>query len=156
MGKRIGITELTASGLGTGFLPIAPGTWGSLLAVLCVALLHFLVPALETPVIWMLTVAAVVVGVTVATRVSYSIGQEDPSVVVIDEIAGQFLALACFPVTVTNLVLGFLIFRVFDILKPFPARQSERLPAGWGIMMDDLIAGVYTALLLYVIRLFWG
>lgn len=155
MRQQTRFAKLVASGFGAGHLPVAPGTWGSLVAILCVLLLHWALPSWERTGLWLLTLLATVVGIPAATRVSRLQGEKDPSLIVIDEIAGQFLALAWFPVTVTTLVLGFLLFRFLDILKPFPARQSEGLPGGWGIMMDDLIAGAYTALILFLVRTVW-
>jgi len=108
-----------------------------------------------------LIVAVVIglVGVWTATRAAQHFGEPDPQKVVIDEVSGQHLTLLI-GVPLSNaapnwkyFLLGFILFRVFDIWKPFPARQAEGLPGGWGIMADDWIAGVYAALGLWVARL---
>ncbi len=96
------------------------------------------------------------IGVWAADRAAKYIGSKDPQIVVIDEVSGQIVALV--PVLLRGvanwkyLVLGFILFRVFDIWKPFPVRQAERLPGGWGIMADDWLAGVYAALGLWLAR----
>ena len=79
-------------------------------------------------------------------------GRIDPGQVVIDEVAGQIITFLATPrVTWKGLLAGFIIFRLFDIVKPFPARRAERFPGGWGIMMDDLIAGLYSLLVLVIL-----
>lgn len=94
------------------------------------------------------------IGVWAANRVAAFSGIKDPQFVVIDETSGQFLALflALAPVNWKYLLLSFILFRVFDIWKPFPVRQAESLPAGWGIMADDWVAGIYAALGLWLAR----
>ncbi len=137
------LAEWTATGLGAGHLPIAPGTWGSLEAVALAAAVHWTLPAWERGIIAGLAILFSAVGVWAASRTAALAGNPDPSKVVVDEIAGQLVCLAWFPVTGTSLLAGFLLFRCFDIVKPPPARQSESLPGGWGIMADDWIAGLY-------------
>ena len=90
--------------------------------------------------------AVTAIGVPAATRVERESGGHDPGHVVIDEVAGQWIALIHSRLDLSHLLAAFLFFRIFDILKPWPARQMERLPAGWGIMFDDLAAGVYALL----------
>ena len=96
------------------------------------------------------------VGVWSSDRTAKSTGIKDPQFVVIDEVSGQFLTylLALSPANWKYLLLGFILFRVFDIWKPFPARQAESLPGGWGIMADDWIAGIYAAGGLWIARAF--
>jgi len=84
-------------------------------------------------------------------RVAREKADHDPDIVVIDEIFGQFLCLLWVPVVSFYWILGFALFRFFDIVKPFPAKQSERLPGGLGIVMDDLVAGLYAGLILWLI-----
>jgi len=99
-------------------------------------------------------VCIAVLGVFVAGRVERHSGKHDPQFVVIDEVSGQLIALSL-PFVYLNWkswLLGFILFRVFDIWKPFPARQAESLPGGWGIMADDWVAGVYAALVLWGIQ----
>lgn len=143
---------LVATGFGTGYLPKAPGTWGSAAAVL-----------LAIPILYLGGVAALAVGVLLATAVGIHAtrvytdlsGEKDPGPVVVDEFAGQWLALLVCPLEPLWLLAGFAAFRLFDILKPPPARQIDRRMTGAvGVMLDDLVAGVYAALLVLALR--WG
>ncbi len=87
--------------------------------------------------------AVTAVGVAAAYAAETRYRRRDPGLVVIDEVAGMLVTLLAVPVGLSGAVVGFLAFRLFDIIKPFPARQAERLPGGWGVMTDDLVAGVY-------------
>lgn len=149
--SRFALAVASAGGL--GLLRPAPGTWGSLGAIGCVIPLFVWAPPQAWQ--WILGVGAVVATVAGILACPAAIRQwqrEDPSQVVIDEVAGQWLALACVPAVISvanpwwTLILGFLMFRIFDIIKPWPVSSLERLPAGWGIMFDDLAAGVLAGL----------
>jgi phosphatidylglycerophosphatase A len=141
--------------LGAGLLRPGPGTWASAAAAvlwLLAAMGFHLAPG---PMSWATVAAAVgalVIGIPAATRVERESGREDPGHVVIDEVAGQWIALIHSRVNLSHLLAGFLFFRLFDIVKPWPARQLERLPAGWGIMFDDVAAGVYALLLMQALQ----
>ncbi|HEY4644469.1 MAG TPA: phosphatidylglycerophosphatase A [Bacteroidota bacterium] len=133
--------RLFTTGLYTGYAPFAPGSVASLLAVLV-----YLLPGFELPPVMLSVITgSFLLGVHSATRMERLLGH-DPRIVVIDEIVGMWVSLALLPKHPGIIALAFFIFRLLDILKPFPARQSERLRGGWGIMLDDLIAGVYTNL----------
>jgi phosphatidylglycerophosphatase A len=141
--------------LGAGMLKPGPGTWGSAAAALlwlaAAKGLH-LAPA---PLAWLTlgaAVGAIAIGVPAASRVERESAREDPGHVVIDEVAGQWIALIHSRVDLSHLLAGFLFFRLFDIVKPWPARQLESLPAGWGIMLDDVAAGVYALLLMQALQ----
>jgi phosphatidylglycerophosphatase A len=138
---------------GVGYFPIAPGTAGSAAAALipaAVALKADWHPWLRVSLLAAVALL-LVVGVWAGTKAEKHFGKTDPPPVVIDEVAGQFLTLAGAPAPSWKwLLIGFLLFRLLDIVKPFPARRAERLPGGRGIMMDDLIAGAYGAALLAV------
>ena len=136
------------TGLGVGHLPLAPGTWASLATLVLVFGVHWLFPLHETIVLGSLVALLTPSAVVMSTRFSRSEGDPDPSRVVIDEIVGQMLCLLFVPVSAVSLGAGFLLFRFFDIVKPFPARSSEKLPGGMGIVCDDLIAGLYAGLCL--------
>jgi phosphatidylglycerophosphatase A len=141
-----------ASALGIGFIPGAPGTYASL-ATTVVFFLVFCIswrinPALHVSAICLITL----IGVLTASNTSESTGIEDPSFVVIDEVAGQLLTFLFLPVNAFYLILGFLAFRCFDIWKPFPIRKLEALGKGVGIMADDLLAGIYANLVLQLIN----
>ena len=133
---------------GVGCLPRAPGTWGSLATVLVVA------PFLEYISIYymvILILTIIVLGWWSAAAFVARLGREDPQEIVIDEVAGQLLALAAAPPTLIGIAAAFLLFRLFDILKPFPARWCDRnLPGGLGVMADDVVAGIYSFIIIYL------
>lgn len=127
-----------ATGLGTGYAPLAPGTVASALTAGALWLASPARPAL------LLTLAVVVLGGTWAAHVAERrLGEKDPGVIVIDEVAGMIVSVALLPLTVPVLVAAFACFRLFDIVKPFPAGRSQRCPGGVGVVLDDLIAGLY-------------
>ena len=134
---------LYATGCGVGLAPIAPGTFGSLLGPLIV----WGWQSLERPIYEgiLVTLVGIALGVAAAQRESRRRGLSDPGYVVCDEIAAFAIVFALTPVTWQTAAIGFAWFRVFDIAKPWPIRQLERLPGGWGIMADDLLAGVFAA-----------
>lgn len=127
----------------TGFFPIAPGTVGSAVGVAVWWGLRMMGAGLIAE----LAVVAVllVVGAWAATRTEVTLGTTDPGPVVIDEVMGQCVTLVAAPFSWKVALAGFVLFRAFDIVKPPPARQLERAHGGWGIMLDDLAAGVYAA-----------
>jgi phosphatidylglycerophosphatase A len=127
-----------ATGLGTGYAPLAPGTAGSALAVLIL----WAVPFTRLGLVAFL-VLVTGGGMWAAHRAERLIGTKDPGVIVIDEVAGMTLSVLALPLTLPVLAVAFLLFRVFDVLKPFPARASQALGGGLGVMLDDLIAGLY-------------
>ncbi len=139
------------TGLGVGYLPLAPGTWASLATLLLVLGVHWLLPLHETIVLGSLVALLTFPAVVFSTRYSRSEGDPDPSKIVIDEILGQMLCLLFVPVSAVSLGAGFLLFRFFDIVKPFPVRSSEKLPGGMGIVGDDLVAGLYAGLCLKIL-----
>jgi phosphatidylglycerophosphatase A len=131
---------------GAGFLKPGPGTYGSIAALLLwYAAAHLLNPSPLALAISTAIAALVVtlIGIPAATIVARESGREDPGHVVIDEAAGQLIALIAIPADWRHAALSLLLFRVFDILKPPPIRQLERLPEGTGIMLDDVAAGLF-------------
>jgi phosphatidylglycerophosphatase A len=124
-----------ATGGGIGYFPVAPGTWGSLLGCGLFLLLGLLPPAVYG--IGMVLLLAV--GIWTAGEAEKVLGHKDAPPIVIDEIVGMLVTYFMVPVAVWPVVVGFVLFRLFDILKPMP--QLERLSGGWGIMLDDLLAG---------------
>jgi phosphatidylglycerophosphatase A len=143
---------LVATFFGIGRLKPGPGTWASVATVILWALASFEVaPASHT---WSTIVAAAVVtaiGIPAATRVARGSGLKDPQFVVIDEVAGQLVALVAVPLAWKTFLAGLILFRVFDILKPFPIRRLERLPEGTGIVVDDLGAGFYALAVMHLL-----
>ncbi len=162
---------------GVGLIPLAPGTWGSLVGVAAyigwqVLTSHFYQPddpyivrgAWADP-IWttftlLLLLCLSLVGVWAGTRVEKITKRKDAGLVVIDEVVGQLITLLFLPGFLALrwplIVAGFLLFRIFDITKPYPIRRLEKLEGGLGVMADDILAGVYAALALNVVALFFN
>ena len=143
---------MTATFFGAGLLKPGPGTYGSIAAVAVWFTVMRHVPAHLTP--WLtlaMAAAATFIGIPAATRVARESGRKDPQVVVIDEVAGQWLALTLAPPSLPYALLALVLFRFFDILKPPPIRRLERLPEGTGIVVDDLAAGLYALVVYFVI-----
>ena len=135
--RRIALAIATAGG--AGYVPFAPGTVGSAVGLV----LHFLVRALS-PLTQLIIVGAIIaVGIWASTEAARHFKRDDPGHVVIDEVAGQLVTLLLLNVGIIGTVVGFLVFRVLDIIKPWPANRFEALPGGTGIMADDLMAGAY-------------
>lgn len=172
---RLSLFFATAGGV--GYLPKAPGTWGSLVGIAVysgvVAIISILVLIFAPGVALVgefalsasaaiafdsiaigIGVAIAILGVAASTRVARFTLNKDPQFVVIDEVSGQYFTylFALAPPNWKYLLLGFILFRVFDIWKPFPARQAESLPGGWGIMADDWAAAVYAAIGIWIAR----
>ena len=142
-----GLSVFIASFGYVGYFPIAPGTAGSLAALALFAFIKWIgVPAFELGAI----VAVFAIGVWAAHGTEIALGRKDPGVVVIDEVLGMLITLALLPVSLLGIVLGFLFFRVLDVIKPYPAAQLEHLHGGLGIMADDAVAGLYAHLALRV------
>jgi phosphatidylglycerophosphatase A len=153
---------------GVGYLPLAPGTWGSLVGIGVYALvrggaltlffgiakppvhdlghIYYGVLTIEVVAVCIITL----VGTWAASHTEKLSGKKDPGKVVVDEVAGQFIALIPVPMMVDtawwSMILAFILFRFFDIVKPYPARKLESLEAGLGIMADDIVAGIYAAI----------
>jgi phosphatidylglycerophosphatase A len=135
-----------ATGLGSGYSSIAPGTAGSLVGLALFWPLRDLPFAAQAAA----CVLLFALGTLAADRVARVLGVEDPGVVVVDEILGMWLTLLLVPVSAWTAALGFVLFRAMDVLKPYPARDLEALHGGLGIMADDVAAGIYANVLLQV------
>jgi phosphatidylglycerophosphatase A len=131
------LIQFIGTGFGTGYVPIAPGTAGSLLALL----FYFLFPF--TPVTWLIISIIVFLAGIWISGIIESNTRKDPSEVVIDEFVGQWVSLLFLPRYPLIYIGGFFLFRFFDIVKPFPANVSQKINGGFGIMLDDICAGVY-------------
>jgi phosphatidylglycerophosphatase A len=143
---------VTATFFGVGKMRPGPGTWGSAVTVVLWAVAaHFSAASLRTPIAIAIAILVTVVGIPAATCVSRGTGIKDPQFVVIDEVAGQMVALIGAPLAWKSFLAGFILFRVFDILKPPPVRQLERLPEGTGIVLDDVAAGIYALLVMQLL-----
>ena len=142
---------LIATFFGVGFLPPGPGTWAAAVTVaLWWAASHWFQTAWLVPVAVLVSVAITIIGIPPSTVVARESGRKDPGFVVIDEVAGQMIALIGVPLSWKYLLASFILFRSFDIVKPFPLRRLEGLPEGVGIMMDDVGAGLYALALLQI------
>ena len=131
-----------------GYIPIAPGTVGSIIGLL----VFWLIKDYASFTIEMFVAAALFfTGVWASTIVEQILERHDPGVVIVDEVVGMLVALMLLPPTITVMFVAFLLFRVFDIIKPYPARWCEQLSRGWGIMMDDVVAGLYVNVLIHII-----
>jgi phosphatidylglycerophosphatase A len=146
---------LIATLFGIGRLHPGPGTWGSAATVLLwAALAYELPPALRTSVACALALLVTLIGIPAATRVARASASKDPQFVVIDEGAGQLIALIAVPLAWKTFLAGFILFRAFDIIKPPPVRQLEKLPEGTGIVLDDVAAGIFALVLMHLLLRF--
>jgi len=149
------LSWVIATFFGAGKLRPGPGTWGSLAGlVIWRAVAPLLAPAWQPAAALVAAAVVTAIGIPAATRVAREMGVEDPSCVVIDEVAGQLLALVGASLRWNSLLAAFILFRGFDILKPPPVRQLERIPEGAGIMLDDIGAGLYALAVMQLLRHF--
>ncbi|MDH5716119.1 MAG: phosphatidylglycerophosphatase A [Spirochaetia bacterium] len=135
-----------------GYIPYAPGTFGSLAALCICALTGFYFLSYWNLICIILSILFFLTGLFASSHITTITKEQDPSYIVIDELSGQALVFALVPFKLTNLILGFLLFRFFDIYKPWPINRSQKLISGWGIMVDDVIAGAYSAIILLLIN----
>jgi phosphatidylglycerophosphatase A len=141
--RRIGVFIATCAYV--GYAPVAPGTFGSAAGLA----VYYLVRRQASTRVELAVIAAVLaVGLWAATEAEHYFGGIDPGPVVIDEVVGMLITLALIPVSITGAIVGFLIFRVLDVVKPWPARRLEHLPGGFGIVLDDVMAGIYGNLIM--------
>ncbi|MGD0233687.1 MAG: phosphatidylglycerophosphatase A [Syntrophorhabdales bacterium] len=133
MARKLALAFVTCGYV--GYLPLAPGTWASILG--CI-LLYLLPGILNHP----LTVILIAAAATLCIN-RMELPEKDPSYIVVDELAGICVAMVGQGLGISNLLKGFILFRIFDILKPFPIRRLEALPKGYGIVADDILAGIY-------------
>jgi phosphatidylglycerophosphatase A len=139
-----------ASGAGLGYVPLASGTFGSLLGV--VLYLALWRAGLSVPAMLAVLAVAVAVAIWIAARAEELLRDHDSGIIVLDEIVGMAIALVGFAPTVTNVVVLFLVFRAFDVLKVWPASWIDKqVPGGTGVVLDDVVSGVYANLLARVI-----
>jgi phosphatidylglycerophosphatase A len=143
---------VVATFFGVGRIHPGSGTWGSAATIVLWWFLTRWIPdASQTPAAILLAVLAIAIGIPAATRTAQGAGTEDPGFVVIDEVAGQLITLIAAPVSWKSLVVGFILFRGFDIVKPPPIRSLERLPDGTGIVIDDVGAGLYALVVMQLL-----
>jgi phosphatidylglycerophosphatase A len=145
-----------ATGFGTGYFPIAPGTAGSL----AILIVYWICPEISALQLIMIIIGLTVLGIYTAAitekEMKKKLGSDkgnDPGIIVIDEIIGMLIALLFIPKTTFFLIIVFILFRIFDIAKPYPARKMEKLHGGWGIVLDDVVAGIYANIVIQIGRL---
>ena len=143
---------MLAFGFGSGLSPKAPGTMGTLAAIP----LWWLLAQLPLTSYLIVVLIAAVVGITICGRAADQMGVHDHGGIVWDEFVGFWIAMAALPITWQSVILGFVLFRVFDILKPYPINLiDKKMKNGLGVMLDDVIAGIFSALLIYMVTLLW-
>jgi phosphatidylglycerophosphatase A len=142
-----GIAKLVATFFYVGYFPYAPGTMGTLAAVP----LYFLVSGFPYYFYIPFTVLFIVLSIWAAGVAEGIFGEKDPGLIVADEVSGYLVTMIFIPFSLTNLVIGFFLFRLFDIVKPPPSRQAEKLSGGLGVVMDDVMSGVYANIVLQII-----
>jgi len=145
-----------ATFFGVGYLKPGPGTWASAAAVLlwlAEGMTAHLTARTELIGLLFWIAVAIILGVPAATLVEKASGRTDPGFVVIDEVIGQWIALLFSPVDWRHGLIALVLFRLFDIAKPFPVRRFERLPGGWGIVFDDVAAGLYALVSASLLRI---
>lgn len=134
-----------------GYFPIAPGTAGSLAAIVLYAIVRWAGSPIAELTMIVFVLAA---GVWASTRSERLLGGKDPGPIVIDEVLGMLITLAFLPLSGLGILAGFLLFRIFDVVKPWPAGGMERLQGGWGVMLDDAVAGLYAQAAMRLLA--WG
>lgn len=143
------LVKLIATALGLGYSPIIPGTIGSLLGiVIFLALIQSGLPPLVSIFI---IIGLFFLGVIISTKAEEIFHRKDSPKIVIDEVLGCLIYLYLVPFQIWYIIIGFIIYRILDIIKPFPAGKLEKLHGGWGIMADDVVAGVYTGGIIYIV-----
>jgi phosphatidylglycerophosphatase A len=141
----------TGSGACTGYVPIMPGTAGTAAGIL----VYLTIAELKTPLYSFLTLLFIFFSVWISTQAEQIFKKKDPPEVVIDEVAGYLVTMAGFPAEWKYILAGFIVFRFMDIVKPYPANLINRnMGGGWGIVLDDIVAGIYANILLQILRCF--
>jgi phosphatidylglycerophosphatase A len=144
------IAQIFASVFYVGWLPVAPGTWASLLALI---IWFLIIPNVSITIFLILIAILFAFGVYISNIIESDINQKDPSFIVIDEWVGQWIALLFLPYSFVWGIIAFGLFRIFDIWKPYPVGKFDKLNGGWGIMLDDVMAGTYSLVIIQLIRL---
>ena len=141
------LIKLLATGFGSGLAPYAPGTMGTLVGVvICLLCLP-----LPWPLRLLIVIALSALSIYVAQQAEKIYQKKDDQRIVIDEIIGIQIAMLPVAITVLHLCVGFVLFRIFDILKPFPINNLQRLPGGWGVVIDDVVAGIYAGAVMWLL-----
>ena len=142
---------LIASGFGAGFSPIVPGTIGTLVAIP----IYYFVSSISSPLYELTLVAFFFFSSWISNQAESHWGTKDDRRIVIDEIMGFLVTMLWVPKTLFSIIAGFILFRFFDILKPFPIRRLEQVKSGYGVVLDDFLAGIYSNILLHLALRLW-
>ena len=137
------ITEVIASCFYIGYIPGAPGTYGSLFALLLISQFSFLTKNISV-------IFFIVIGLIFSTLMEKQTGKKDDQRIVIDEFVGMLITFYFVEPNLSYLIIGFILFRLYDIYKPYPIKKTQKLPSGWGILLDDVLAGVYARIVLHI------
>jgi phosphatidylglycerophosphatase A len=148
------IFTFLGTGFGVGYTPFLPGTAGTLLGIVIYLFLSRIFTRPFSYVVMLVIFSGF--GVWICGKCDHRLGKKDSPTIVIDEIGGFLVTMFALPVSFRFIFLGFILFRAFDILKPFKIEKLERLPGGWGIMIDDIAAGVLANLMLHIARVMLG
>ena len=144
---------ILATGFGVGFSPIAPGTLGTLIAIP----IYYIVSTISSPIYEITLIASFFLSVWISENAEIIFGKKDDQRIIIDEIMGFFVTMLWIKRTAALILIGFFLFRLFDILKPFPIRHLEkRVKGGFGVVLDDVMAGAYANIILHIISLSSG
>jgi len=143
---------LLATGFGAGFSPVVPGTMGTLVALP----LYYVVSSISSPLYELTLVAFFFFSSWISNQAESYWGEKDDRRIVIDEIMGFLVTMLWIPKSPFSIVAGFILFRFFDILKPFPIRRLEQVKSGYGVVLDDVLAGIYSNIILHIILRFWS
>lgn len=149
------LARIISTGMGVGYFPLAPGTMGAL----AILIVYWICPEINSLQLLLIVIGLSAIGIYTATitekEMKNRLGQDngsDPSIIVIDEIIGMLIAVIAIPKTTFFLIAAFILFRIFDIAKPYPIRKMEKFPGGWGIVLDDVIAGIYANIVIQIGR----
>src|SRR4030043_586419 len=141
---------ILATGFGVGYSPIAPGTLGTLIAIV----VYYFLSNIRSPIYEITLIGFFFLSVWVSQKAEIFFGKRDDQRIVIDEIVGFLITMIWVPKTIRFVIIGFFLFRFFDILKPFPIRRLEKgFKGGFGVVLDDVVAGVYANIVLHLLYL---
>ncbi len=139
------IEKIIGTGLLSGYFPIFPGTAGSVVAVII-----YFIPGFENPTVMLIAISLfTIIGINIATKFEAEYGK-DPSIFTLDEFIGTWISLLFIPKILWLIILDFIVWRLLDIIKPFPAKQLENIKGGTGVIADDVVSGIYSLIIMHI------